>query len=389
MGMAKRMMEEAETRMFWPSGDRICADHLHDAFLRTRLAPARYDTCCVACGLRTSSVDLDDLMEIVVASLQTNRRRAVDDLYLDRESKSGYALATVVDTSDAVMNDLIDAVDVQVAELIAERLQDEGWFDPGELWLIGTELMSSGWTNFVDWIKGKSIDLADIEHEPLPDQWMGEQADGIPPSRLLAQLIKVFDSTGALIELPPAAWYRITYLSPEEPRTAARLGAPPIEFATRPNRFSQVGVSAFYCASEPGTAFAETPRDALRDPVLSKWTPSRPLNVVDLTRLPRVPSYWDTDRTNERHWLTILQGFSADVSIPIGPDDKVRDYRPTQAVSHAIRQWGKADGIVFASSKTGTPNCVLFINNSQCVDAAQPNARDLLLVLEETAQGGS
>lgn len=383
MGAAKRMMEDAEDRMFSLSADRICADHVHDAFLQTSLTATLNDTACAVCGARSSSVKLDDLMDIVVAGLRSNRRRAVDELYLDHDSKSGYALATVVDTTDAVKDDLIEAVDDQVAELIAERLQSDDWFDPGELWLIGTELMSSSWANFVEWIKETPVDFADIEHEPLPDQWMGENSDGIPPSELLARLIKVFDGGGALIQLAPTAWYRITHLSPGEPRTAARLGAPPIAFATQPNRFSQVGVSAFYGASEPGTAIAETPSDPDRDAVLSKWTPSRTVNVVDLTRLPAVPSYWDVDRTNERHWLTFLRDFSTDVSIPIGPDDKVRDYRPTQAVSHAIRQWGKADGIVFASSKSRMPDCVLFINNSQCVNDRPPDSSDLFLVLEE------
>lgn len=383
VGMAKRAMEEAEARLFWPSGDRICADHVHDAYLRASLTTVLDGTACAVCGSAAPSVGLDELMDVVVAGLRANRSRAIDELYLDRESDSGYALASVVDTSDAVMDDLIGDVDDEVAELVARRLSPEDWFDPGDLWLIGSELMSSSWTSFVGWIRDTTIDFADIEHEPLPDHWTGEQADGIPPSQLLARLIHVIDSTGVLVEVPPTAWYRVSYLSPDVPRTAARLGAPPVEFATQPNRFSQAGVPAFYAATDAATAVAETPRDAARMAVLSRWIPSRPLNVVDLTRLPPAPSYWDIDHTNDRHWLTFLRGFAADVSIPIGPDDKVRDYRPTQAVSHAIRQRGKADGIVFASSKSGEPNCVLFIDNRHCVDASPSDGSELFVVLEE------
>jgi RES domain len=150
--------------------------------------------------------------------------------------------------------------------------------------------------------------------------------------------------------------------------------------------YGTFGESAFYGASDSGTAHHETPIDHSRKPVLSKWVPSRTLKVVDLTRFPTAPSYWDSARTEQRHWLHFLREFAAEVSVEIGPHDKVRDYRPTQAVSYAIREWGKADGIVFASSKSGKPNCVLFVGNGRCVDAYPTAGSDLYLVLEDVIE---
>jgi hypothetical protein len=374
-------MEEAEARLFWPSGDQVCASHVHEAFLQST-ATASASGQCVVCGSSDRTIELDALMDVVVAGLRANRSRAIDELYFDRESPSGYASASVVDTFDAVMNDLAGDVDDELAELIAQRLEPDDWFDPGDLWLLGSELLSSSWREFSDWIKDNPIDVSSVAAAPLPEHWYGEQADGIPPSRLLARLIELIDNAGLLIDRPIEPWHRVTYVGEGEVPSAKRLGSPPLEFATQPNRFSPVGVSAFYATVDPATAIAETPVDPTSRPVLSAWLPSRPLRVVDLTLLPPIPSYWDVERTTERHWLTFLKGFSADVSVPISPDDRIRDYRPTQAVSHAIREWGEADGIVFASSKSGEPNCVLFVDNDHCVDELPPEARtDLFLAV--------
>lgn len=382
MGLVKRAMEEAEAHLFWPSDDRLCQDHIRDAFLIASLGLRARGGECVVCRSTTSSmVELDALMDIVVAALRTYRRRAVDELYHDSESESGYALASVVDTWDAVLTDLAGDVDDDVAELIAQRLEPEQWFDPGDIWLEGSELLAASWEGFSEWIKITEVDFAKVSSQPLPESWLGEQADGIPISQLLGRLIEVIEKAGLVVPIAPQPWYRVSYLSDEDPRTAARLGTPPARYASQANRFSPPGVAAYYAAATRRTAVIETPSDPIRRPVVSEWLPSRSLKVVDLTNLPAAPSYWDVSQFDTRQWLRFLKGFAADVSVPIQEADRIRDYRPTQAVSHALREWGGADGIVFSSSKTSEPCCVLFVDNAHCVDSPATSTTELFLTL--------
>ena len=47
----------------------------------------------------------DDLMDLVVAIVRTYWVCAIDDLYFDKESESGFVFATVYDTSEVVADE--------------------------------------------------------------------------------------------------------------------------------------------------------------------------------------------------------------------------------------------------------------------------------------------
>lgn len=293
----------------------------------------------------------------------------------------------MVDTYDAVIDDLAGSVDEDTSLLIAGRLEPEQWYQTGMLWLEGEELLSVSWHDFAHWILDSSVELEEIGLQPTPEHWMGEQADGILPSLMLPRLIEVLESSEVIKFVPSGRWHRATQLTEDEVPSASRLGTAPPHRADRPNRFSERGKPWFYGAADCHTAVLEIDSDPTRQTFTGEWIPSRPLRVVDLTQLPPLPSIWDHAQAPLRQLLLFLSSFAKDVSKRVPSISSQREYRPTQAVSYSIHQAGGIDGILYSSSKTGEPCCILFVDNEHCVESpAAVDDRELYLSLAEVVR---
>lgn len=381
MGHAKRMLEAMEERLFIPSSDRACKHHVHEEWLRSRLESIQSDVPCVVCGaMGTRQVDLDALFDLVVATIRQNWRHAIDDLFLDCESESGFAGAAVRDTADLVRGEMYTDLDEGLLELVAKQLVEEQWYDPAEIWLEGSELLSISWHQFSEWSRehvGPLVSLA--SYEPS----YAEAADGIPPDQMLARLKEIIDEFVLVIERD-VPWFRACHLGFDEAPSAARLGAAPEDRATQSNRNSPAGVPMFYGSVDPGTArqeIGETEPGSNRLLVVGKWKATRPLVLLDLTVEREFPSFHDVEQSSARQGLRFLQEFAYEVSRPLGSADPDVAYRPTQALTAFMRDAIKGlDGIVYRSSRTGRDCCTLFVSNEQCVDDA-PLTADLAMVL--------
>lgn len=375
-------MEEAEEHLFWPSHDHLCAVHVQETFLRETLEPTDPGERCVICGADYRlTLALDDLSDLVVEALRANWRRAIEHLSYDSESPSGYALVPVLDTYDVVLSDLQGAVDDEVASMVASHLAEEQWFDPASLWLEGSELLQFSWEQFAGWVRSSTTPLSAIGNEPLPTAWAGPQADGIPARHLLPTLVEVVEDAGLIRTVAPGPWYRIVELRAGDVPTPGRLGTAPVHLATQANRFNPPGQPAFYAATDQRTASAETPRSASSSRLVGVWRASRPLHLVDLVDLPALPSYWDIGKKRLRDVILFLRQFADQVTARVEPDDRSVDYRPTQAVSHALQELGAADGILYRSAKTAGACCVLFVDQSHCIHSGPTMPADELFLL--------
>lgn len=139
----------------------------------------------------------------------------------------------------------------------------------------------------------------------------------------------------------------------------------------------------FYGASTPRTALAEIgPASAGDVTVFGVWRPSRPLRLLDLVTERPLPSFYDLDRTDLRWQLEFLTGFANDVSRPIG--SLVRhEYVPTQLLTEYVLSLpANIDGILYRSSRTGEPCCVLNVDNDACVESGSPAGGGLRLMLQ-------
>lgn len=170
--------------------------------------------------------------------------------------------------------------------------------------------------------------------------------------------------------------YRVRIVNPKEKLITAReLGAPPVEYATLPNRMSPAGISMFYGAFDTKTAIAETYEKSEKDKVAvcGRFQPTKDLLLIDLSR-QEIPSIFDEENRNLRSKLSFLFDFINDFTKSI--DRKASphvDYVPTQIVTEYLRDQFAAsdgisvDGIIYPSSKSvGKSAVVIFANSDQC-----------------------
>uniref|UniRef100_UPI00258901AE RES family NAD+ phosphorylase n=1 Tax=Alcanivorax sp. TaxID=1872427 RepID=UPI00258901AE len=173
--------------------------------------------------------------------------------------------------------------------------------------------------------------------------------------------------------------YRVRIHDPDVSySSASELGSPPKDKCLYSNRMSPAGISMFYGASDCVTAILEIYKERGKEQRAScgEFVTLRDLKILDLTKLPGIPSLFDEERRRLRSALIFLCGFAADVSTPIHKDGREHiEYVPTQAFAEYIRHIYKdsegkpIDGIAYRSSKNPDGvNYVLFAENKHCCD---------------------
>jgi RES domain-containing protein len=160
---------------------------------------------------------------------------------------------------------------------------------------------------------------------------------------------------------------------------AKQLTAPPYDKAIYPNRMSPAGISMFYCAFDIATCHAETiskeqPEKQFATTVA--FMNKKDLFLLDLTKLPALPSIFDPVMRSNYFSIKFLHKFVEDLSKPISKNGREHiEYVPTQVVTEYFRYTyedltgGSLDGIIYPSSKLSKKNaCVLFYDHQQSLD---------------------
>jgi hypothetical protein len=374
VGLAKRMMEEAEARVFWPSGEAVCRGHVLDQFLLDQLQDVQSDSACGFCGqLPTSYVETDVVQDLVVRVIREYRRRAIDELFHDPETESGYALADehIEDTSDVVNNLFAGALDDLFLEYVGGNLEDDYWFSPGVLWLEGVELYVQSWTGFRSLLRSADTQLDQLLAGELDAPgWIHEAAGGICPSQVLPRLWELMDELEVVKVIPASTvWLRAVHVPAGETISATRIGTAPSDYSSE-NRMNRAGKPMFYGAANTTTAAAEIGRARAGDEtIIGAWALTRPARVLDLASDHELPNFYDVEKAWLRWRLLFLADFADDVSQPIGVN-QLADYRATQIFMDYLRsRVSGIDGIIYRSSQTGERCCALEIDNAHCVDA--------------------
>jgi hypothetical protein len=375
------MMEEAEARMFWPSGDTICRGHVLDQFLLDQLQDVQSDSACELCAqFPTSYVDTDVVQDLVVEVIRWYRRRAIDELFHDPETRSGYALPDedIEDTSDVVNNLFAGALDDHLLGYVGSNLEDEYWFTPGVLWLEGAELYIQSWSDFRSLLRSADTQLDQLLAGALDAVgWKHEGADGIRPSRILPRLWELMDELDVVKGIPASTiWLRGVHVLAGESISAKRLGTAPSDYSSE-NRMNRAGRPMFYGAVDSTTAATEIGRPRVGEEVIiGAWMLTRPARVLDLVGNRELPSFYDVEKAWLRWRLKFLADFADDVSQPISAN-QFADYRATQVFMDYLRsEVSGIDGIMYRSSRTGEQCCALEVDNTHCIDAAASRDTD-------------
>ena len=160
--------------------------------------------------------------------------------------------------------------------------------------------------------------------------------------------------------------------------TAKDLGPPPQEKATNSYRMSPPGIVMFYLSEDPDTALTEIAKEQ-GNFLIAEFELLREASILDLARIPRVPSIFeetsDTLEYDLRSLTKFLTYFAKDLSKPIDRNDRLHiEYIPTQVITEYFRTWksrGSAaiDGIRYRSARhSGKCSLVLFATQNDLVD---------------------
>lgn len=229
---------------------------------------------------------------------------------------------------------------------IASNMTEEPWcdFDAGALDL--DHALWSSWEFFCMTVKHKRRFFFHAAGK--------DDQDSLTPASLLSNIARASESLGLVVELPPGLglWRARPDIPKGQRIQASDFGPPPAQFALQSNRMNPSGIPMLYLASSKTTALKEV---RAKHAKLGLWRSARPLRILDLRRLPSVPSIF----SDEGRWnvltLSFLHNFADDITKPVERNKKVHiDYLPSQVVTEFMRDYafegGAIDGVAYRST---------------------------------------
>ena len=328
---------------------RVCSSCFEDEDLRTWIREANEPRGCDACGgFDSPTRKLEDICQFIQSCLRTCWGFAVDQL--PYESAEGGYLGTTWTTYELLVDEVgislpRDRNDRLLYALLGE-LTDETWCEYDWLTLDADVALRTSWERFCETVKHKRRFFFHTDGT--------DDRDSYTAASLLHVIARISQSMGLIRELAPDT--RLWRARPDIARckrvTAADFGPPPVQFALQSNRMNPPGIPMLYLASSAQTALKETRAKEAR---IGQWRVVRPLRVLDLRRLPRVPGLFSDAARDHRLALRFLHHFADDIMTPVARDQRVHvDYLPSQVVTEFLRDYafdeGKVDGIAYGSS---------------------------------------
>ncbi|WP_422390217.1 RES domain-containing protein [Arthrobacter sp. N1] len=369
MGRVKAHAQFIEDRGFDYLDGSLCLNHIKDKRLMIELEEEDDVDACRICGdTSTSRTSLDSVLSVVMEAVNSLFIPTYDDPYeFDQRTTDRWGIL------EFVCDEAFDSTSDDLLQLFVECVQQEDWADnPGSL-----EDTVLGWDQFVDDVKSASR-FVFVAETRLSSSYgsPGQRSAGFLNSLLpyieneSLRLLTVLSSGFAC--------YRGRLVSRQnDPMSLSKdLGPAPPSIA-RSNRMSPTGIPMFYASGSPATACRElAAHGPERYARIGKFVSLRELKVLDLTRLPKLPSPFDRERRHHHGILAFFTRFAETIAAPLEPGSvEELEYVPTQVVTEFFR-WvpkNKIDGIKLKSAQDGKPTYVFFFTASDFTDGADIN----------------
>lgn len=269
--------------------------------------------------------------------------------------------------------DVLDALGLDcgnpVFEDVAHAFTNDYWVPAAQgHWASSHEheILQDSWNSFV-WVVKHETRFHFMARPNRPSAGPQE----IEPGRILGAIGRVVGTLGLVTSFEGGvALYRVRVRAPSDTwlPDSSELSAPPNRRA-RAGRMNPAGISYLYCALEMSTAIAETVSAPPQHIVVGTFKTARPLTVLNLCKLPPLPSIFDSERRADREWIVFLERFVKSISEPVRKDGSEHiDYVPSQIVCEWFAQvyepdgkGTKLDGVIYPSAVLpGGKNLVLF-----------------------------
>jgi hypothetical protein len=384
MGYWKQKMMEEQERGWSSLGEKyVCLKCFEDAALSAFVSMNAVRHKCDYCGRRSTkkpiAVRIDEVMEVIDEGIRSEWGHPDDEGVAYETAEGGYQ-GEVLDTYDLIYDKLEDPfANKKVADDVISSFTQQGalWCQKDFYGLLPQQLLRYGWEKFVGIVKYSKRYLFSTDMGEA-DLWGRDEE--LPPGKFLERLGQIITQIGLVRNLKSGTQiYRVRVNQPKKTfQTAVDLGTPSAENARYSNRMSPAGIPMFYGAFDEKTAVMETfdpTRNKNEVITVGQFRTAREFPVVDLTRVPSIPSIFDAAKRDSRPDIIFLHHFMRDLGAPVTKDGREHiDYVPTQIVTEYIRHlykhpdYGIVRGILYRSAKGEGSCCVFFFDREQCCD---------------------
>lgn len=221
------------------------------------------------------------------------------------------------------------------------------------------DVLLDGWENFVSATKHQT-------RYHFRDAPPGRYRDGVQVGEMLQVLAECIEPLIKTVDEKDDL-FRARILPPGQNVSATTMGPPPNEVASA-GRMNPAGIPYFYAAFNRQTALFEVGDTNQTQAAVALFRPTRPLRIVNLAKIIKVPSPFALDRRKERNDAMFLWGFTEAISRKVTKDGREHiDYVPTQIVCEYIAQVYRTsagetiDGLMYSSAvDEGALNIVIF-----------------------------
>ena len=364
MGRAKTEMMEAEERGWRSLDTHVCVDCVEDEFLKSLIKDNVVEDVCDYCG-RQESEPIAAPTEVIQEPIGS----AVRYFFTDPTSagvpwEEGSPVVDTVGTIEVLGTLSIDCHEDLFNEIEGAFVNSEWVPTAGGNWVSSHphEDLSYSWDKFVNSVK----------HEVR--YFFTKKATGphdeFSPAELLEKIGSIAVEARLIGTLPvDMRLYRVRerQVDADWDIDEISMGPPPAEKATA-GRMNPAGISYFYLAQELETACAEVlsgpPCEAACGTFSIRWE----LKVLDLCRIPPLPSIFDDQQRDLREGLLFIEEFVASISQPVRKDGTEHvEYVPSQVVSEYFAKVFRTangepiHGMVYPSAvRPGGQNVVMF-----------------------------
>ena len=384
MGYWKQKMIEEQERGWSSLGDKwVCAKCFDDAALADFVSENAVEHECDYCGRKSKKkpigISIDEVMEVIDEGIRSEWGHPDDEGVAYETAEGGYQ-GEVLGTYDLIYDKLENPfANDKLADDVISSFTQQGalWCQKDFYGLLPQDVLRYGWEEFVRVVKYSKRYLFSTDMGET-DLWGRDQE--LPPGKFLERLGEIITEIGLVRNLKSGSQiYRVRVHDPKETfQTALDLGTPFAENARYSNRMSPAGIPMFYGAFDEKTAVKETfdpTRNKNKVITVGQFRTAREFPVVDLTRVPSVPSIFDAAKRDSRPDIIFLNHFIRDLQASVTKDGREHiDYVPTQVVTEYIRHLyshpdlGIVRGVLFRSARGEGECCVLFFHNEQCCD---------------------
>ncbi len=363
-------------RKWWPTGKNVCRECLSAPSLQQLIdEKASDETECSYC-YKLGAVSLDYLLEHrIMPAIWAEYTEAGDELGWS----DGEWVGSPTDTYDLI-EELFGGYDESGGECLTEDLResivDVEWCRQDYYGVKPEEAPLFRWRGFARIVKHHSrYFFGSITIEKEPSEQYETDVLGF-----LAEMKTLIEGDLLRTILPGEFIYRAR-VDVKKHDSLKELGAPPVLDARFSNRMTPAGISMFYGGFDSETAKEEV--GPVRDKKvlsLASFRLVRGINIVDFSRLPVAPDFFDLGNRDRRYLCMFLYSFVRELNAPVEKDGREHiEYVPTQVLTEYLKSNLNVDGMIFPSARNHHGKCIVLWSNDFVPDW-RGNASGLELV---------